>query len=202
MAAFDHLVISARSLGEGAAWVEGVLGVPIEPGGQHDLMATHNRLLRLGEGEYLEVIAADPARPAPGHPRWFRLDRFTGAPRLTNWVVRADDLDAALALAPKGAGRATDLARGALRWRMAVPGDGCLPYDDGFPGLIQWQGAHPAAMLPDRGCRLLSLTLSHPEAGALARALPLDDPRISVVAGPPGLSARIATPGGERQLRC
>ena len=200
MAAFDHLVISARSLGEGAAWVEGVLGVPIEPGGQHDLMATHNRLLRLGEGEYLEVIAADPSRPAPGHPRWFRLDQFTGAPRLTNWVVRADDLDAALAAAPRGAGRATDLARGTLRWRMAVPGDGCLPYDGGFPGLIQWQGAHPAAMLPDRGCRLLSLTISHPEAGALSRALPLDDPRVTVVAGPPGLSARIATPGGERLL--
>ena len=200
MAAFDHLVISARALGEGAAWVEGVLGVPIEPGGQHELMATHNRLLRLGEGEYLEVIAADPSRPAPGHPRWFRLDRFSGAPRLTNWVVRADDLDALLATAPRDAGRATDLARGTLRWRMAVPEDGCLPYDDGFPGLIQWQGAHPAAMLPDRGCRLLALTVSHPEAGALSRTLPLNDPRVKVVAGPPGLSARISTPEGERQL--
>lgn len=201
MAAIDHIVVSAWTLGAGAAAVEAALGVPTEPGGRHPLMATHNRLLRLGDGEYLEIIAAEPDTPAPPHPRWFRLDLFAGPPRLTNWVVRVDDLDAALAAAPAGAGRATDLARGDLCWRMAVPGDGCLPFDDAFPGLIQWRGpAHPAGLLPDRGCRLLELVIRHPDPGALARALPLADERLRLVAGDAGLSARILTPAGERVL--
>lgn len=202
MATLDHIVVSALSLEEGAAWVEGLLGVPTEAGGRHPLMATHNRLLRLGPGEYLEIIAAEPDQPAPPRPRWFRLDRFGGPPKLSHWVARVDDLDAAIAAAPEGAGSATDLARGAFRWRMAVPGDGCLPFDDAFPGLIQWHGdLHPADRLPDRGCRLLDLVLSHPDPGALIRALPLNDPRLRVSQGAPGISARIVTPSGDWWLR-
>ena len=67
MAAFDHLVISADTLGEGGAWVEEVLGVPTEPGGQHDLMATHNRLLRLGE--HTSVRVPEAARDLVGAAR-------------------------------------------------------------------------------------------------------------------------------------
>lgn len=201
MVALDHLVVSAPRLAAGAAWISELLGVPTEFGGQHPLMASHNRLLRLGPGEYLEIIAADPDQPAPPHPRWFRLDRFAGAPRLGNWVVRVADLDAAIAAAPPGAGRATDLARGDFRWRMAVPDDGCLPFDEVFPGLIQWRGdLHPADRLPDRGCRLEALTLRHPDPGALARALPLSDPRIAIETGAPGLAALISTPAGARRL--
>jgi len=201
MPALDHLVVSAATLAEGVASVEELLGVPTEPGGRHPLMATHNRLLRLGTGEYLEIIASEPGEPAPPHPRWFRLDRFTGAPRLTNWVVRVDDLDRALAAAPPDAGRATDLARGDFRWRMAVPSDGCLPFDDLWPGLIQWQGSlHPAGRLPDRGCRLRNLILRHPQPEALARALPLADPRLVIEKGTPGISALISTPSGERLM--
>jgi hypothetical protein len=39
-------------------------------------MGTHNRLLKLGEGFYLELIAIDPQAPPPGRPRWFGLDRL------------------------------------------------------------------------------------------------------------------------------
>ena len=62
---FDHLVIAARSLDEGTAYVEAVLGVKLSPGGQHGHMGTHNRLLSLGPLEYLEVIAVEPGAPAP-----------------------------------------------------------------------------------------------------------------------------------------
>lgn len=201
MAAFDHLAVSAATLDEGAAVVEAALGLPVGPGGVHPFMGTHNRLLGLGPGEYLEVIAIDPAAPAPPHPRWFRLDRFCGAPRLSNWIVRVEDLDAALVMAPDGAGQAVDLERGAYRWRMAVPADGCLPFDDAFPALIQWRGSlHPAAQLPDLGCRLVRLEIAHPEAEALRAALPVSDPRLIVVPGERALRATIATPHGERHL--
>ena len=64
MLVLDHIAVAAESLAEGAAHVEAALGVPLSDVGVHDLMGTHNRLLSLGPGLYLEVIAIDPeARP-------------------------------------------------------------------------------------------------------------------------------------------
>lgn len=197
----DHLAVSAASLAEGAAHVEAALGLALGPGGEHATMSTHNRLLGLGPTEYLEVIAVDPAAPPPAHRRWFRLDEFAGPPRLTNWICRVGDLDAALAAAPAGAGRAVALARGDFRWRMGVPEDGRLPFDDGFPALIEWQGGlRPPDRLADPGCRLVRLEIAHPEAAALRAALPLADDRVAIVPGAPALRATFATPHGLRRL--
>ena len=199
----DHLAVSCATLDEGAAAVEAALGVRLTPGGSHALMATHNRLLAVGD-VYLEVIAIDPAAVPPPHPRWFRLDQFTGAPRLTNWVVAVDDLEGALAVAPAGAGQAVDLARGDLRWRMGVPGDGCLPFDDAFPALIQWLGrVHPAGRLPDAGVRLRRLTLVHPQADGLRAALGgrVADPRLVIEQGvAKAMQADFETAHGPRHL--
>jgi hypothetical protein len=188
---FDHLAIAAPDLDQGAAAISAALGVPLDPGGQHPTMGTHNRLLRLGAGEYLEVIAINPDAPAPGRPRWFDLDRFTGPARPRAWVLRGDPgvLDLPV----------HDLARGDLRWRMSVPDDGVLPWDGLCPALIDWQGAaHPADRLPDRGVRLTGLTLSHPRPHELRAALAAltDDPRIRVTDGAPALLATFATPLG------
>ena len=185
MLSLDHLAISCATLHEGAAAVEAALGLPLAPGGQHPHMATHNRLLSLGPDLYLEVIAADPSQPRPAWPRWFDLDRFSGPPRLTNWICRT-----------------VALQRGDFRWRMAVPADGILPFDNRFPALIQWEGpAHPAPRLPDHGARLTSLVITHPGPGALRAALSrLHDPRVSVTEGDPALRATIATPQGDRIL--
>lgn len=70
----DHLVVAARTLEEGAAYIERMLGVAMSPGGQHPQMGTHNRLLNLGGGVYLEVLAIDPQGIPPDRPRWFDLD--------------------------------------------------------------------------------------------------------------------------------
>ncbi|GAB1362553.1 VOC family protein [Rhodobacter sp.] len=198
----DHVAISSLTLDEGVAAVEVALGVPLAGGGQHPHMATHNRLLGLGD-LYLEVIAADPSAPRPAWPRWFDLDRFTGPPRLTNWIAACDDIDAALALAPEGSGVPVQLARGDYRWQMAIPGDGRLPFDGCYPALIQWQGdLHPARALPDSGVRLTLLEIAHPEAAALRKALTgFADPRVRIVQGPAkALRASFSTPHGERAL--
>lgn len=204
MIALDHVAIAATDLAAGAAAVGAALGVPLEPGGRHALMSTHNRLLSLGPGEYLEVIAPDPEAPPPDRPRWFALDAFAGAPVPRAWIVRVPDLDAALARAPVGAGAPTDFARDAIRWRMAVPCDGVLPFDGLFPALIQWTaGAHPATRLPDRGVRLAAVELIHPQAPALAAALAplIADPRVTVAVGRlPTLRLALDTPGGRVSL--
>ena len=196
----DHIVVTCRDLDEGAAWLEERLGIAPGPGGRHALMGTHNRLLSLGPDCYLEVIAPDPEAPDPGRPRWFGLDGRT-APALTDWVVRVDDLGAALAAAPEGVGEATALERGDLRWRMGVTADGRTPLGGAHPMILQWDGPGAAGRLADAGCRLASLTVETPEAETLHAALPLDDPRIRVVAAPAlRLSAEIDTPHGRRTL--
>jgi hypothetical protein len=199
-ATIDHLVVTAPTLDAGVAHVAACLGVDLDPGGQHPVMGTHNRLLSLGPGCYLEVIAPDPSLPAPARPRWFRMDEREGTPRLTNWVLRTGDLDTALSVAPDGAGQATALTRGDLAWRIGIPADGRLPFDDLFPALIEWQGIrHPSLALPDRGCRLTGLDLTHPDTAAIDRALapfrPLPDIRV-IPGDAPRLTARIETPAG------
>lgn len=198
-AVFDHLVLACETLEAGAAQAEAALGVPLEPGGAHRAFGTHNRLLSLGPGAYLEAIAVDPQAPPPGRPRWFDLDRFAGPPRLTAWVVRVPDL-AAAAAAGLASGEILDLERGRTRWRMAVPADGVLPRDGLHPAAIEWRGPHPADALPDLGCRLARLVLRHPRPAALAGLPGADDPRVTVERGPPGVSARIDTPAGPRWL--
>jgi hypothetical protein len=197
----DHLAVAAETLEAASDYVAAALGVDIGPGGKHAHMSTHNRLLGLGPSDYLEVIAVDPDAPPVAHPRWFRLDEFSGAPRLTNWICRVPDLDAALAMAPKAAGRSVDLARGDFRWRMGVPDDGRLPFDDCYPALIEWQGGlKPQDRLPDSGCRLARLEVAHPQAAEIAAFLPLTDPRLVLVFGQRALRATFSTPNGIRVL--
>ena len=203
MLEIDHLAVAADTLEAGRAHVEAALGVALQPGGQHAHFGTHNLLLGLEDGLYLEVIAVDPAAAPPAVPRWFDLDRFRGAPRLGTWICRCDNLERTLAQAPASAGAPVELARGDLRWRMAVAADGRMPFDGAFPALIQWQGAHPAARLARSGCRLRRLIVTHPDAAGLRAALTgmLSDPRVVVEAGSGmGLHAEIDTPHGLRVL--
>ncbi len=201
MLTLDHIAVSARSLAEGTEWVEAALGTSLAPGGRHPHMATHNRLLGLGE-LYLEVIAIDPDAPPPRWPRWFDLDHFAGPPRLTNWVARSDDLAADLALAPPGTGSPVTLERGPYRWDMAVPETGRLPFDGAYPALIHWHPPHhPAQALPDRNIRLTRLEIAHPQAAALRLTLALSDPRLHISQGPATeIRATFTTPQGSRAL--
>jgi len=93
--ALDHLVVIATSLDEGVAWCEQTLGVSPGPGGQHPLMGTHNRLLRIGgpgfERAYLEILAIEPGvqpqRPAP-LKRWFDFDDAALAQRMSDRALK------------------------------------------------------------------------------------------------------------------
>ena len=199
----DHLAVAGETLEAAVAHVEAALGVEMGPGGQHVHFGTHNRLIGLEEGLYLEAIAIDPSAGGLAYPRWFALDDFRGPPRIGNWICRVDDLEAALRAVPEGAGRPVDLARGDLRWRMAVPETGMLPYDNCAPALMQWEGeAHPTQRLDASGCRLVTLTVQHPQAETLAAALApvFTDARVVFEVGTPALSARFDTPAGRAVL--
>ena len=203
MIAFDHIAIAGETLEEARVFVEDAWGVSLQPGGAHAVFHTHNALLGLEDGLYLEVIAINPDAPVPDRPRWFDLDRFSGRPRLTNWICRAADLEAALRVGPKGLGDPVSLRRGDLRWQMAVPQDGILPFDNCAPALIQWQTeVHPAQLLKPSGVTLSGLIIRHPNAPALQQALEelIYDDRISFETCPVGLHAHFDTPHGPREI--
>lgn len=174
--AIDHLVVAARSLAEGTAWLRGRVGIDAQPGGAHVAMGTHNALVGLGPRLYIEVMAIDPAGSAPARPRWFDLDdpgmraRLAEGPALVHWVVRtrAIDIDATRA----DLGPILSMTRGDFAWRITVPDDGHLPQRGLLPTLIQWSDArHPAERLAPSGLSLLALAGEHPEPAPVRSAL-------------------------------
>lgn len=198
---FDHFAIAGETLEAAVAYVEDALGVALLPGGKHTHFGTHNHLLGLADGLYLEAISIDPDAPKPGYPRWFDLDRFAGAPCISNWICRSEDLVGELGALPEGAGVPVALTRGDLAWRMAVPVDGILPCDGCFPALIQWDVAKiPGDILPASGCKLTRFEIAHPEASWLRETISLGDPRVQFVEGPREMRATFETPHGTRVL--
>lgn len=131
----DHLVVTAPSLEIGAAFVKDVLGVAPQTGGEHLRMGTHNRLLRLGDALYLEVISFNAAVPAPSRPRWFGLDALgpSSPPSLSGWVARTTDIQEALSAATEALGEIEGMNRGALDWLITIPCDGSLPLEGAGP---------------------------------------------------------------------
>lgn len=219
----DHLVFAAADLASGTRYVADLLGITPTGGGAHPRMGTHNRVLGMADGVYLEVIAIDPDAPAPERPRWFGLDqpamraRLAEGPFLAHWAARIqapDDLTDWQARHPDRLAPAIAMTRGELRWRLTVPDDGSLPAwrenglaagDGLLPTLIQWDvNAYPGVSLPRQPLTLRSLTGTHPRAALLRQGLAWlgADHLITVeqADGPPRLAATIDTALGTKTL--
>lgn len=211
----DHLVVLAATLEAGTQHVAEALGLEPAGGGRHPGMGTHNRLLNLWGGQYLEVIALDPQAAAPARPRWFGLDRaalqtrLAGGPFLAHWVARVArprQLARWQAQYPQRIAPVLPMSRGDFSWCVTVPDDGALPGDGLLPTLIQWDnGLHPSARLPEPQAALRSLRGFHAEAPALQaeldwlgaqHLLTLDATLVE-----PSLVAEFDTPQGIRVLK-
>ena len=199
----DHIVIACGDLEQGSAWLHAKLGVEPEEGGKHTTMGTHNRLLKLGPRQYLEILAIDPDADPPAFPRWLGLDersireRAANDPFLLTWVASTDDLDEAVARVSE-LGTIQEFARGPFRCRMALPEGGSLAFDGVMPTLIQWREGHPCDRLEDRGCELIFLESRHPAASDIAMTLQVLEYEAwdSVEAGPRRLAVGVRGPLG------
>lgn len=215
----DHLVVGARSLEEGAAWAEATLGVVPGPGGEHPLMGTHNRLLRVATVDYprayLEIIAPQPGKQPQRGRRWFDLDDETvrdtlqrHGPRLLHFVASVPDIAHAVAvLRQSGIDRGEVLQasrmtqRGLLEWQMAVRPDGQRLYAGALPTLIEWATTHPAAAMPESGVTLQALVATHPDAPRLrAAGDAIGLQRVTVKEGAANLCATLDTQRGRVKL--
>lgn len=216
--ALDHLVVIAASLDEGVAWCKHTLGVTPGPGGQHPLMGTHNRLLRIDSPDwpraYLEIIAIEagtqPLREPPLR-RWFDMDDATlmarvqaQGPQLLHWVARTDQMTQALDSTrrfgwnrgdPIHASRMTP--HGLLAWEISVRPDGQRLLDGVLPTLIAWGAVHPVDAMPGSGLALRQFELLHPQHAALqawSEAVGLGQVRWA--GGAAALRATLETPRG------
>jgi glyoxalase-like protein len=205
----DHVVVTASDLAAGVYWVESMLGVALQTGGEHQRMATHNALLRLGDSTYLEVIAPNPAALHPDGPRWFELDRLSAeeSPRLATWVARTDDIYGATTACRGEFGDIEPMSRGSLNWLITIPAQGALLAGGVIPMLIEWRTAkHPAAALEDKGCALSQLELFHPNPKAVSKILDClaIRPEVGIHQAATGtrpyLVAHIDTPQGLRSI--
>jgi hypothetical protein len=203
----DHVVYGVADLDAAMDELAERLGVGPAPGGRHVGRGTHNALLGLGDGAYLEVIAADPERaPAPG-PMAFALDRLR-LPRLVGWACRTADLDERVAAARERGhdpGEVRPMSRrrpdgSLLEWRLTRHD----PDPDRLvvPFLIDWgTSPHPSETAPS-GVRLVELRGEHPEPEAVRKVLEALGATLPVDEGPePALVATLDTPRGRVVLR-
>jgi len=196
-------------LAAGAAWVESALGVTLQAGGEHQRMATHNALLRLGDTAYMEVIAPNPASARSDGPRWFELDRmnYDDLPRLATWVARSADVRATTAACKGDFGDIEPMSRGSLNWLITIPPRGALISGGVVPMLIEWRvEKHPARALEEKGCALRQLDLFHADVDSLAEILDCLEIRNGLeihqlpTGARPYLVAFIETPQGLRSI--
>lgn len=165
----DHLVIGAHTLEQGLSYVQENLGIHMPPGGKHPFMGTHNHLMKIGEGIFLEIIAIDPEAPAPKRPRWFALDdprqqtKLKDQPQLMAWVLGTPDIVHTLGHSSLDLGQATEMTRGDLHWLISIRADGALLEEGLMPIVIQWpEGPHPSSRMKDLGLKLSEIRLYHP----------------------------------------
>lgn len=174
MSQLDHIVIAGPDLKALAAEFQELTGIRPVPGGKHEGRGTANQLVGLGEGRYIELIGPDPDQPEPGQPRPLRVDEVTGA-TVVGWAVRPDDIDAQVATArdagydpgqPEPMSRSTPGGE-VVSWRLTPPSGGL---GGAVPFLIDWQDTtHPSGALP--AVSLRSFTITHPDSGAVRKAL-------------------------------
>jgi Glyoxalase-like domain len=174
MIKLDHLVIGARTLEQGVNYVKTILGSEPIGGGKHLGQGTHNKVMRLGDDVYLEVIAPDPDSDV--QPKWFSLgddtmlESLAKSPRLIAYVAQTDELETLLKETQYPL-EAREAQRSELRWQFGFSKDGKLLADGLLPYLIQWQSNHPAWTMPDSGCHLVRLQGFHPEPANIQQTL-------------------------------
>jgi catechol 2,3-dioxygenase-like lactoylglutathione lyase family enzyme len=166
----DHVTVGATDLEAGARFIRSKLNADIPNGGKHPHMSTHNKVARVGNGVFLEIIAIDSGAAAPPRPRWFGLDHPGQAARLARssgpigWVVRTTDIAAVQACSPVDLGPASCMSRGELSWKLTIPDSGMQPFAGLVPAFIEWDGEpHPSVNMAFPGPQLKSVILRHPQ---------------------------------------
>ena len=166
----DHIVIGTANLISGTKILETKLSTKFSLGGEHMIMGTHNKLLKLQSNIYLEVIANNPNVSKPSRQRWFSLDessikeKIKKSPRLLCWVLEVDNIEDTVKKCGYNPGEILQLSRDELTWKVTVPSNGKLVENGVLPVLIEWpSNQHPSKKLNNSKVSINKISLFHPE---------------------------------------
>jgi len=183
----DHVILGIDSLERGIELLRQATGVTAVFGGAHPGRGTHNALIGLGHGRYLELLAPDPHQPrTPETADLSALHALTPV----GWAVRAANAeqvrdDARAHGLPGGFVRPGSRQRpdgSTLRWRTLNPWGS---ESDLLPFFIEWapDSPHPSMDAPG-GCTLVELRLASPAADSLQASLRRGGVEVDVAHGP------------------
>jgi hypothetical protein len=202
----DHIVIGAGNLISGTNILETKLSSKFSPGGDHQIMGTHNKLLKLQSDIYLEIIANNPNADKLSRPRWFSLDetitkeKIQHSPRVLCWVLKVENIENTVKKCGYNPGEILQISRNELTWKITVPSNGMLVDNGVLPALIEWpNNQHPSEKLTNSKVSISMLSLFHPEPSKIKKIISnlMDSDLICVSEGVPKIKLILTTENGK-----
>lgn len=197
-ALIDHIILGVSDLDAGIEEFERRTGVRPAYGGKHPT-GTHNALVSLGDGTYLEIIAVQPGVSAP--PGFSELAAFKSLTPI-GWAVSASDIGqlrsrlatAGVELTDARQGSRTTPSGATLRWHTL----GLKDQVREAPFFIVWSpdSPHPSSSSPP-GCSLARWSIAGPNDRLLERLRNTLQLPISIATAPsPALHLTLTCPSG------
>ena len=162
----DHIVFGSFTLEEGTKFVENILQAKLSDIGYHKDMGTHNRVIRISERVYLEVIAIDPKSSNLSNKKWFNLDnlklqsKLKQSPQIIGYVIENNDMNISKYYDPF-----FESSRDIYEWQFAMPTfnnnilDREIIEAGMIPSLISWKSDKPVYQMKKNQFELISLEI-------------------------------------------
>ena len=166
MHSLDHIVIGSFTLDEGTKFVENILQAKLSDIGYHKDMGTHNRVIRINERVYLEVIAIDPKTNKLNNRKWFNLDnselqsKLKKSPQIIGYVIENNDMNIT-----KYYDSFFKSSRDIYKWQFAMPTfnnsnlDSKIIESGMIPCLITWKSDKPIYKIKKNQFELISFEI-------------------------------------------
>ena len=162
----DHIVFGSFTLEEGTKFVENILQAKLSDIGYHKDMGTHNRVIRISDRVYLEVIAIDPKISNLNKRKWFNLDnsslqsKLKKSPQIIGYVIENNDMSINKYHDPFFLA-----SRDSYKWQFAMPTfknnilESKIIEAGIIPSLISWKSKKPIYQMKKNQFELISLEI-------------------------------------------
>lgn len=162
----DHIVLGSLTLDEGTEFVENILQAKLSDIGYHKDMGTHNRVIRISESVYLEVIAIDHKTINLNNRKWFNLDnsklqsKLKKSPQIIGYVIEYNNMNVTKYYDPF-----FESSRDIFKWQFAMPTfnnnilDSEIIEAGIIPSLISWKSDKPVYQMKKNQFELISFEI-------------------------------------------
>ena len=162
----DHIVFGSFTLEQGTEFVENILQAKLSDIGYHKNMGTHNRVIRISERVYLEVIAIDPEISNFNNRKWFNLDnsklqsKLKKSPQIIGYVIENKYINITKYYDPF-----FESSREIYKWKFAMPTfnnnilDSKIIEAGMIPSLISWKSEKPVYKMKKNQFELISFEI-------------------------------------------